>query len=82
MFSAFEMIFLAILAFIVIGPQQIPEVARKLGRLINELKRASSSFTSELQNQNPMGPNSPPQVSKTNLKSVDKAHGNENEFKS
>lgn len=46
-----EIIFLAILGLVVIGPKQLPEVARTLGRLINELRRASTSFTDELRQQ-------------------------------
>ena len=43
-----EILFLAILALVVIGPKQLPEVARTLGRMLNELRRASSSLTDEL----------------------------------
>lgn len=34
-----EIIFLAVLALIVIGPKQLPEVARTIGRFINDIKR-------------------------------------------
>lgn len=46
-----EIIFLAVLALVVIGPKQLPEVARTLGRVLNELRRASSSLTDELRQQ-------------------------------
>ena len=46
-----EIIFLAILALVVIGPKQLPEVARTLGRVLNELRRASSSLTEEFRQQ-------------------------------
>jgi sec-independent protein translocase protein TatB len=46
-FSLSEMILLAVIALVVIGPRQLPEVARTLGRFINELKRTSNSFTRE-----------------------------------
>jgi len=46
-----EIIFLAILALVVIGPKQLPEVARTLGRILNELRRASFSLTEELKQQ-------------------------------
>lgn len=46
--SLSEIIFLAILALLVVGPKQLPEVARTLGRMLNELRRASSSITDEL----------------------------------
>jgi sec-independent protein translocase protein TatB len=43
-----EIIFLAVLALVVIGPKQLPEVARTLGRMLSELRRASSSLTDEI----------------------------------
>jgi Tat protein translocase TatB subunit len=46
-----EIVFLAVLALVVIGPKQLPEVARTLGRLLNELRRASNSFSEELRQQ-------------------------------
>ncbi len=39
------MVLLAALALIVIGPKQLPEVARTLGRFINELKRVTGDVT-------------------------------------
>ncbi len=46
-----EIIFLAILALIVIGPKELPQVARTLGRFLNELKRTTSEFTDDLKQQ-------------------------------
>lgn len=46
-----EIIFLAVLALIVIGPKQLPEVARTLGRFLNELKRSTNDLSSELRQQ-------------------------------
>ncbi|UYL10596.1 twin-arginine translocase TatA/TatE family subunit [Bdellovibrio sp. SKB1291214] len=46
-----EIIFLAILALIVIGPKELPEVARTLGRFLNELKRTTGDFTEDLKKQ-------------------------------
>lgn len=46
-----EMLVLAALALILIGPKQLPEVARTLGRLLNDLKRSTNSFTDELKSQ-------------------------------
>ncbi len=40
-----EMLLLAAIALIAIGPKQLPEVARTVGRLINDLKRATSDLT-------------------------------------
>lgn len=39
-----ELMILGIIALIFIGPQQLPEVARTIGRLLNEWKRATSDF--------------------------------------
>jgi sec-independent protein translocase protein TatB len=46
-----EMAVIAALALILIGPKQLPEVARAIGRLLNELKRSTSSFTDDLKRQ-------------------------------
>ncbi len=39
------MLLLAAIALIVIGPKQLPEVARSLGRFLNELKRVTGDVT-------------------------------------
>jgi sec-independent protein translocase protein TatB len=41
----FEMIAVAAIALVAIGPKQLPEVARTLGRMLNELKRTTGDFT-------------------------------------
>ncbi|MGZ3769702.1 MAG: Sec-independent protein translocase subunit TatA/TatB [Bdellovibrio sp.] len=46
-----EIIFLAILALIVIGPKELPQLARTLGRFINELKRSTNVLGDELKSQ-------------------------------
>ncbi|MBO9668227.1 MAG: twin-arginine translocase TatA/TatE family subunit [Bdellovibrio sp.] len=46
-----EIIFLAVLALIVIGPKELPQLARTLGRFLNELKRSTDSLTDELKTQ-------------------------------
>ena len=43
-----EMIFIAILALILIGPKQLPEVARTLGRFLNDLRRASTGLMTDI----------------------------------
>jgi sec-independent protein translocase protein TatB len=40
-----EMIVIAAIALIAIGPKQLPEVARTIGRLLNELRRATGDLT-------------------------------------
>ncbi len=36
-----ELIVLAVIGLLVLGPEQLPQVARKLARILNELKRAA-----------------------------------------
>lgn len=43
-----EIILIAIIALIFIGPKQLPEIARTIGRALNELKRASEDLTSSI----------------------------------
>lgn len=59
-----HILFLFVLGLILIGPKQLPEVARTLGRLINDLRRQSNMFTDqfnaqmrELDHQNYIQPN-------------------------
>ena len=42
------MILLGALALIVIGPKQLPEVARTIGRFLTEIKRVTSDVTKTL----------------------------------
>ena len=42
---------IAVLALVLIGPKQLPEVARILGRLLNDLRRSTNVFKEELKSQ-------------------------------
>lgn len=53
-----EMLVIAGLALILIGPKQLPEVARSLGRMLNEFKRSADILKDEFKSQ----------LSDTNLK--------------
>ncbi|WP_374076448.1 twin-arginine translocase TatA/TatE family subunit [Bdellovibrio bacteriovorus] len=46
-----EIIFLGVLALIIIGPKELPELARTLGRFLNELKRSTNVLGEELKQQ-------------------------------
>ena len=46
-----EIIFLGVLALIVIGPKELPELARTLGRFLNELKRTTNVLSDDLKQQ-------------------------------
>ena len=43
-----EFLTIGVIALLVIGPKQLPEVACVVGRLLNELKRATQDLTSGL----------------------------------
>ncbi len=44
-----ECLFIFIVAFIVLGPEKMPELARKLGRTIREFKKGYADFQSTVQ---------------------------------
>jgi Tat protein translocase TatB subunit len=43
-----ETVVLLVLGLIVIGPKQLPEVAKSLGRIINDLKRTAAGLKNEM----------------------------------
>lgn len=43
-----ELLLVGVIALIFIGPQQLPELARTIGRLLNEFKRATSDIQSTI----------------------------------
>ncbi len=45
-----ELLVLAVLAFILFGPQKLPEYAETLGRFIAKIRQASNEITREVQN--------------------------------
>lgn len=45
-----HLVLLGILALVFLGPEQLPEVARTIARLLNEWKRATSDIQSSLTN--------------------------------
>ncbi len=46
-----EMIFLFLLALLIFGPKKLPEIGRQVGRALNEFKRASDEFKSQIQSE-------------------------------
>jgi sec-independent protein translocase protein TatB len=44
-----ETIFLFLLALLVFGPKKLPEIARQIGRALNEFKRASNEFKAQIE---------------------------------
>ncbi len=48
-FGPVEMLFIAVFALLVFGPQRLPEIARSIGKAIREFKKVSGDFNRELQ---------------------------------
>jgi sec-independent protein translocase protein TatB len=49
--SSPEMLFILLLALIVFGPKKLPEIARQIGRVLNEFKRASNEFRAQIETE-------------------------------
>ena len=49
--SGGEIFIILVVAFIIFGPQKIPEIARKLGKGINEMKKATNDIKREINNE-------------------------------
>lgn len=45
------MIFLFFLALILFGPKKLPEIGRQIGRFMNEFRRASNEFRSQIESE-------------------------------
>ena len=43
-----EIVLLSIIVLVVVGPKQLPEVARTIGRFLNEFKRGTDSVKADL----------------------------------
>ena len=43
-----ETIFLFFLALLIFGPKKLPEIARQVGKALNEFKRASNEFKAQI----------------------------------
>ena len=46
-----ETIFLFFLALVVFGPKKLPEIARTVGKALNEFKRASNEFKAQIEQE-------------------------------
>jgi len=49
--SGGEFMVILIAIFLIFGPKKMPEIARKIGRTMNELKKASSDITREFKDE-------------------------------
>ena len=46
-----ETVFLFILALVIFGPKRLPEIARQVGKYMNEFRRASNEFKSQIEQE-------------------------------
>jgi len=46
-----ETIFLFLLALVIFGPKKLPEIARQVGKMMNEFRRASNEFKSQIEQE-------------------------------
>jgi sec-independent protein translocase protein TatB len=46
-----ETIFLFFLALIIFGPKKLPEIARQIGKALNEFRRASNEFKAQIEHE-------------------------------
>jgi len=46
-----EMIFIFLLALIIFGPKKLPEIGRQIGKVMNDIKRASNDFKSQIESE-------------------------------
>jgi len=46
-----EMIFIFFLALIIFGPKKLPEIGRQIGKALNEFKRASNEFRTQIESE-------------------------------
>ncbi len=46
--SSGELLIIILALFVVFGPRQIPEIARKVGKGVNEIKRVSNDIKDEI----------------------------------
>jgi len=58
-----ELLFILVLALIIFGPGKLPEVARGLGKAINDFRRASQGLTDELSKELSTTPEAAPEES-------------------
>ena len=46
-----ETIFLFLLALVIFGPKKLPEIARQVGKALNEFRRASNEFKAQIESE-------------------------------
>ena len=49
--SGGELLLIILVVFLVFGPQKMPEIARKLGRVMNQVKKATNDLTREFREE-------------------------------
>jgi TatA/E family protein of Tat protein translocase len=63
-----ELVFILAIALIVVGPGKLPEVAKSMGKAVNEFKKSTSGVKKEFENA--MKFDDPPVVKNESLKTI------------
>lgn len=58
-----EVVLIIVIILIVVGPQRLPEIARKLGQAVRTLRKASSDLTTAMSRELELTDNKPPKTS-------------------
>ena len=59
--GSIELLFVGLIAFLVLGPTRLTELAKNLGKVMREVRRATSQFTSLMDEDPPKKPPVPPE---------------------
>lgn len=43
-----DMLFVSLLAFLILGPGKLPEIAKRAGRVLNDVRRAKDELTMQI----------------------------------
>lgn len=49
--SPAELVTIAVVALVVFGPQRLPEIARRAGRIIRDVRKAAADFRSAIESE-------------------------------
>lgn len=53
-----ELLLIFVIALIVVGPRRLPEIAQSLGKIVNDVRKMSQEFTTEITQELNASPNS------------------------
>ena len=51
LFQPMHLLVIFVIALLVFGPKKLPEIGRQIGKVLNEFKRASNEFRSQIESE-------------------------------